>query len=463
MKSKFSYAIIVFVISLATLVILSLTFQNRINELLKLSHTEEQSNQIIIGLNRLEHFIKEAESGQRGFLLTRDSSYLGSYTYYSKQVFPATEKIQKLTEDNINIQIKVTQLRSYISKRMETMHFSLQTYDQGDSIFRAILDRGRVLMDTCHQIIRQIEDEQDQLLSRTSASKNILELKTPENFRHLFLVSLFLLLITFALIMREIVQRSRFQRDLQANIIELNQTYEELQQITFITSHDFQEPLRKIRILSSRLVEKHADSEDTEGKMIIDRIQVAAARIQELIQEAVQYMALTRTTESMSKFNLTSVVNEAVGEMIDHPVLKKADIKIDLSVTILGYRSQLRLLFKSLIDNAIKFAHEDRNLQLNITGMVTDINKQDEHGILQTSYYKVSVSDNGIGFEQEFSKKIFQLFKRLQTVESVSDGKGVGLALAEKIMVNHKGYILAEGKPGAGATFHLFFPIRSDR
>ncbi|WP_336516806.1 sensor histidine kinase [Pollutibacter soli] len=460
MKSKFSYAIIVFVVSLATLVILSLTFQRRINELLKLSHSEEQSNKIIIELNRLEHFIKEAESGQRGFLLTGDSSFLEPYIYYSKQVYPATEKIQELTEDDINTQIKVTQLRGYISRRMESMHFSLQSFDQGDSILRGNLHRGKVLMDTCHMLIRQIEDEQDSLLSKTSGSKNILESKTPENFRHLFLVSLSLLLITFALIMREIVQRSRFQRDLQANIIELNQTYEELQQITFITSHDFQEPLRKIRILSSRLVENHGDAE---GKMIIDRIQVAATRIQELIQEAVQYMALSRTTEGMTEFNLTSVVNEAVNDMIDHPVLKKADIKINLSVTILGFRSQLRLLFKSLIDNAIKYAHEDRNLQLSITGTVTDNNKQDEHGILQTSYYKVSVADNGIGFEQEFSKKIFQLFKRLQTAETAPDGKGVGLALAEKIMVNHKGYILAEGKPGAGATFHLYFPIRSHR
>jgi len=128
---------------------------------------------------------------------------------------------------------------------------------------------------------------------------------------------------------------------------------------------------------------------------------------------------------------------------------------------IKGDAEQIKLLFEHLVDNALKFVKEGSTPKISITATVTggseiaDINDANK----EKKFYKIAVADNGIGFDNAFIDKIFKVFQRLHNHESPYKGKGIGLAICKRIMTNHKGFIRANGRPGEGAEFILFFPM----
>jgi signal transduction histidine kinase len=139
---------------------------------------------------------------------------------------------------------------------------------------------------------------------------------------------------------------------------------------------------------------------------------------------------------------------------------QKVNVFADSLPVITGYPEQLLLLFRSLIDNALKFTitSEDPILKIRYLG-VEQHNPGHSALIYPTTYHNISIEDNGIGFNNEFAEKIFVIFQRLHTQQSNYRGKGMGLAIAQRVMINHGGFILARGKPGEGAVFTLYFPV----
>ncbi len=122
---------------------------------------------------------------------------------------------------------------------------------------------------------------------------------------------------------------------------------------------------------------------------------------------------------------------------------------------------QLKILFKALLDNSLKFTRDGVKPVITIScdtingHELSDINPN----LLQKKFYRITCSDNGIGFDNQFMTKIFRIFQRLHAPESDYEGKGIGLAICQRIMANHEGYIIAHGEPGMGAKFKLFFPV----
>ena len=440
------------------LVIMSLKFQQRINNLVNSSKDVEKSNGIIMELNRLENYLKDAETGQRGFLLSEDTSFLQPYYSFKGRIGPSSARLQQLAEDNLPMQNKIVKLRGFISRRMEMMQQNLMVYRGENELFQENLKKGKMLMDSCRQLINEIQIMETAVLDKGQSLENFYSAKTPENFKLIFLVSIITLVISFALILREIYQRNQYQKELQAKIIQLNRAYDELQQVTFVTSHDFQEPLRKIRIFSNRLMVSHQDRLNTEGQLIVERINVAAGRIHELIEELSNFMNLTQSNEQLSRIDMSQLITDLTHEMKEKMLLKKAHVDIDLPVTLEGYRTQLFMLFRALFDNSLKYAKAEVPLLISVSGKICNDNIEKNFSSVQ--YYRITVKDNGVGFEQEFSKKIFHLFRRLHSNDNGPEGKGVGLALVERIMVNHQGYVIAESTPGEGASFHLHFPVK---
>jgi signal transduction histidine kinase len=459
-RSKFTYAIVIFIISLIVLVILSLNFQNRIADLLKSSDTVTRSQQIMMELHRLENYLKDAETGQRGYLLSRDTVFLQPYLRFRTQISPTSAKLQELTKGDLRVQNKLVRLRGFISRRMEMIQENLHDYGTDRESFIRNLNQGRMLMDSCRQLINEIHEMEMSALNEGQSQQLFFSVKAPENFRLLFIFSAIALVTSFGLILREIYQRNRYQKELQLKVVQLNRAYEELQQVTFVTSHDFQEPLRKIRIFSNRLMVSHKERMNNEGQLIVERINVAAGRIHELIEELSNFMNLTQSNEIITRIELAHLVRSVSNEMNEKLVLKNAHIDISLFVELEGYRSQLSMLFKALFDNSLKFARPDEPLLISVTGQLC-VEKEQRTGFPPVQYYQITVKDNGLGFEQEFSRKIFQLFRRLHNNDNGPEGKGVGLALVERIMVNHQGYVTAQSRPNEGASFHLFFPVKS--
>jgi len=245
--------------------------------------------------------------------------------------------------------------------------------------------------------------------------------------------------------------KRNYQYRLQNRLEELEQIREEREEIAYVLSHDIQEPLRKIQIFTDNIFQKNQDADKTE---LYQRIQDNAARARDLVED-MQLLVGLKNENYENPVDLNQALTKVLKE-INH---KTAEIKQETLPTVKGNQNQITLLFKTIIDNAIKFAKDNKPF---IQISYEEVDEQYASQLTQKEtggYHKIIIADQGIGFDKKYADKIFQIFQRLHHKESEYKGKGIGLALARSIMNNHKGYITAEGKPGEGAIFNLYFPI----
>ena len=224
----------------------------------------------------------------------------------------------------------------------------------------------------------------------------------------------------------------------------LERKNDELASFAYIASHDLQEPLRKIMMFTSRIVDKEKNF-SPQTHEFFSAITATAERMQNLIRDLLSYSKLDAENQSKEKTDLAEMLDEAAATL-DEPV--ELIINGQLPV-IKAIPSQIGQLFSNILDNAMKY--RKRDVEPEITVSVT-------HDVVQNKkYLKISVADNGIGFDPQYKDKIFEVFQRLHGKQEYS-GTGVGLSICKKIMDNHNGFIEADGNPGVGAVFTMYFP-----
>ena len=262
--------------------------------------------------------------------------------------------------------------------------------------------------------------------------------------------------------MRELKKRMLFQDELQNKVADLKRSHEELEQIAYAVSHDLQEPLRKIQIFSNKILYVKKDGIDEESRMTLQRINSSAGRMHELIGDLMNLTSLVKE-ESNEEVDLNTTVKIVRNDMDERIEEKRANIQVEALPVIQGHPRQMQLLFKSLIDNSIKFSREDIPPVISIRyDRVPDDELRQAYPEAKGQHFeRITIADNGIGFENKFINKMFRIFQSLHNKESEYSGKGIGLAICQRVMVNHNGYILAHGHPGVGATFKLYFPAKA--
>jgi signal transduction histidine kinase len=241
---------------------------------------------------------------------------------------------------------------------------------------------------------------------------------------------------------------------------ELKRSNQDLEQFAYVASHDLQEPLRKIRAFGDRLAARYADKLDEVGTEYITRMQQASTRMQKLIEDLLSFSRISSGQEQFTRVNPTGVVNEVVDDIEGQILREKAKVGIKPIAEINGDRGQLRRLFQNLISNAIKFHKQGVTPVVEISGSIVsraDTEKEFGFSLPESSYVRIVVKDNGIGFDEKYAEKIFNIFQRLQG-RAEFEGTGIGLAICRKIMTNHSGYIRAESVVGQGSQFILIFP-----
>jgi PAS domain S-box-containing protein len=241
---------------------------------------------------------------------------------------------------------------------------------------------------------------------------------------------------------------------------DLQQVNEQLQQFTYAASHDLQEPLRKIRFFLERLLNIVGPTLTENAKQISDRIEHTIHRMQSLIDDLLAYSNTTIGTIGFEDVALDQVVTEVLDDVEATILQKGAVVNVQPLPTIKGDRRQLRQLFQNLIGNALKYHKKGvpPAVQISskqVTGAEADayVKGERKHDL----FYLIEVKDNGIGFDPEDADRIFWLFQRLHG-KSEYEGTGVGLAIVQKVIENHHGFIWAESLPGEGATFNLLLP-----
>jgi signal transduction histidine kinase len=241
---------------------------------------------------------------------------------------------------------------------------------------------------------------------------------------------------------------------------DLKRSNQDLEQFAYVASHDLQEPLRKIRAFGDRLAARYEDKLDEVGLEYITRMQHASARMQKLIEDLLSFSRISSGHEQFTYVDPTTVVNEVVDDIEGQILREKAKVGVKPIAEINADRGQIRRLFQNLISNAIKFHKPGALPVVEISGSVVPADEAEkEFGVQLTekSYVRIVVKDNGIGFDEKYADKIFNIFQRLHgRVEY--EGTGIGLAICRKIMMNHRGYIQAKSVINQGSEFILIFP-----
>ena len=249
------------------------------------------------------------------------------------------------------------------------------------------------------------------------------------------------------------------QAELELKNIELQKMNKELQSFAYISSHDLQEPLRKIQTFASRIIEKDHDTLSENGKYLFKRMQLSAERMQSLIDDLLAYSRTHNLEGDFERINLNLIIEQVEQDLSEELLQKNAIIEADKTCMVNIIPFQFKQLFYNLISNSLKFAKPDEPVHITIKNEYVPGNLlEGEYFQENTKYCHITFSDNGIGFEQKYSEKIFELFQRLYG-KTEYPGTGIGLAIIKRIVENHHGVITAQGELGKGATFHIYLPV----
>lgn len=257
----------------------------------------------------------------------------------------------------------------------------------------------------------------------------------------------------------EAMVEQRTKELVEANFY-LAKSNKELEQFAYVTSHDLQEPLRKIHTFAGMLFNVNKDVLSETSRMYIEKVMLSAKRMSLLITELLDYSRLVHVKDPFVETDLNEILKNVLTDfeviISQHDVTITANELPRLTVSPL----QMNQLFHNLIGNAIKFLLPGRKPQITIyaeplsaadAAALPDLEKDRD-------YYAITVADNGIGFDQVYADKIFQIFQRLND-RTTYEGTGIGLALCNKIVLNHKGGIYAKGVPDRGAVFKVILPV----
>ncbi len=237
-------------------------------------------------------------------------------------------------------------------------------------------------------------------------------------------------------------------KQLIANNAHLLAINEELDRFAYVASHDLQEPLRKIMVFSDKILSKQDNQAEVEK--YIKKIVGSSERMQSLINDLLQFSRQTVHSDDFVDTDLNKLVKEAILELEIEIEKTNALINIDDLPVICAIPALMRQLFYNLINNAIKFKKKDATPVINISA-------EKIKNLYNSNHYRISFSDNGIGFDPAFADDIFVIFKRLHSYHEY-EGSGVGLSICKKIVDKHNGIIRAIGKPGGGTTFIIELP-----
>ncbi|MDO3388508.1 ATP-binding protein [Gilvimarinus sp. SDUM040013] len=433
----------------------------------------------VMGIIRdLKMALVSAESGKRGYLLTEDGQYLAPY-------HAAMEDIDRLVlalgDSHTEIdqqQERFQELDSLIAQKVDRMQEKVQLVHLGrraEAVASLKQDVGVDLMRKVDRLFTDMEADETALLERNREIANrdresiLIVLLATNGVGLLLAIAIFIYGYRHARKLHGLYRQIESANDeleqkvadrtfaLQQYSEELQRSNRELEEFAFIASHDLQEPLRKIRAFGDRLKQKYSDALDERGADYIDRMHAASARMSQLIDDLLSFSRVTTRQEPFEKVDLNQVVSDALEDLEYAIDDSHAKVTVGELPTLAADASQLRQVFMNLLSNSIKFRKPDITPEISITCELTEhADAEDEYN---GQWWSIAVVDNGIGFEDQYSDKVFNLFQRLHG-RGEYKGTGIGLALCRKIVERHNGTIIAISEPGQGTEFRFSLPTK---
>lgn len=454
MRKRIKYIYLAFGVSFLVTILISILYLEQFSALQKSNKDLEHSYQVKNKIIKVQSYLVDAENTQREYLITENKELLKYLRETQIGIYKEIDNLKELTAEVAELQEIIVRLKEIVAKRYSLIYQSTDAENSANiTVFLNNLEKGKQTMNEFMSESNQMDKVESKLFIQRKDRTDWLQFINWFYLKLVLILSILFQLTSFLIITRSYKRRIVHQNILENKIKELNLSNSEMEQIAFVASHDLQEPMRKIRTFSDKLAKHHSAGLDKDGQKVVEKIGTASTRMQELLTDFINYTRIVQSNEEAQTVNLEKVIDDVRKDFKEPIDNKKAIIKVDNLPEIIGYNYQLHLLFSNLLDNALKFSKADTPPTINIT--VIDVVSAETHD--ERKYIRISFIDNGIGFEKEFAEKIFMIFQRLHTSDSSYLGKGIGLAICKRVMVNHGGYITATAEPGVGATFNLYF------
>lgn len=447
---------------------LAYMFYRQVEELLASYKKVNESNIVKLKLEQTVSALKDAETAQRGYLLTNDSLFLQPFFGSYETSMRLMKEIREETNENTLQQRDLNSLLTFIEVRYRTFDNVIRQYKRSElsnDIRKIHLLRGIASMDSIRNYVQRIRIAEDNKISYREKEKHKYSLLTPFLGFLIIIVGLGIMLFSYLRIMKNLGTSNKMLRQVKELNQELTQkNYQlelynkELDSFTYVASHDLKEPLRKILTFNSLIEQKESDRLSAEGIQNFQRIRKAAGRMQLLLNDLLNYSQVTIADRDFEKVDMNYIIQQIKEKLTDE--LREADAFIQCGQLprISGLGFQLQQLFENLANNAITFRKTDMPLEIRISSSLERIPADAAQPLLQNKWYhRIVVEDNGKGFEPAYAEKMFQLFQRSNSANNESTG--IGLTICKKIVQNHNGFIRAKGEVDKGARFEVYFPV----
>lgn len=421
--------------------------------------------------------IQDADTGERGYLISGEEIYLKPYYAALQKINIHLNHLLQL-ESDIQTQrpriYALTQMAQAKLARMERTIALAQQHQREEAIALFLSNEGNTLMNQMRELTDELQQTEYDRLRQQRAEALDVQQQVILTLVFATAAGLILAAVVYVLVGRQL---QRQQQDaeklaltneelenmitertvaLERYAVELQSRNRELQDFAFVASHDLQEPLRKIRSFGDRLAQKYADRLG-EGADYIRRMQLAATRMSRLIEDLLTFSRITSQSKKYELVELQGILSDVIEDLYVTIEARGAKITNDPLPTIDADATQMHQLLQNLIGNAIKFVPPERQPVINITTRI--FIPEDDSG--DVSWVEIAISDNGIGFEEQFVDRIFTPFQRLHGKDEYP-GTGIGLSICRRIVEYHHGVIQVKSEPGRGATFTVKLPLQQE-
>jgi signal transduction histidine kinase len=474
--TQLSLSYIIFLASAFILLILSINSYRRIQHQKASADLVSHTYHVKFKLEDAFGSLRDGEAAQRGFLLTGDTLFLNRYYSSISNIPKSLSELNYLVSDNKEQQQNLNHFTKLIRYRIQRLNLLLDSAAYFSiSKLNLYLKENRKISDQSRVFMQEMQVAEDVLLSERIRQKETEE-KSASTFILIFSVfSLLSLVFSFIALVKETRRRTRSEinaellekkvneRTLQIQEIinklniqnaELEKRNAELSSFTYIASHDLKEPLRKISIFSDRILESEFENLSPKGKDRFERILNSVKKMHVLLDSLFTYAKTGRET-NYKLTDLNKVAQQAIDtlqELIDE---KEATIEIKDLPELYVIPEQMEQLFTNLISNSLKYIEKDVKPFVKIVAEKEETNGKETPG--EFPCWQITFSDNGIGFDEKYKDKMFQIFQRLHNNKEYS-GTGIGLAITKKVVENHCGSINAYSPSGDGAVFVIKLP-----
>ncbi len=435
-------------------------------------HTHE----VLDELRDIAAKLSAAEGRQRSYLITGEQVYLAPYREATAAAQRSVGRVRFLTSDNPVQQERLTRVEALVATRLESLRAGVEIYDSGgvEGARRYVQEgRGRREMEEIALVLGEMQkSEQNLLLQRETESRESYRLAVLTVWAST-LLGLVLVASAYRMTARELETRrqstealarandeleERVERrtaDLNTANESLQRSNRELEQFASVASHDLQEPLRKIQAFGDRLITRCSDELGEQGRDYLARMQFSATRMRSLIDALLSFSRVTTKAQPFVPVNLETVAADVVSDLEERVERMGGRVEVGPLPTLQADLSQMRQLLQNLIGNGLKFARPNEAPVVRVSSRLLPA----ANG--EIPFCEISVADNGIGFEEVYLDRIFELFQRLHGRQEY-EGTGMGLAICRKIVERHGGSITAHSALNEGANFIVTLPLRQE-